>query len=396
MAKPYLNKAQLAAELEKCLQCKTKPCEKACPVGCSPHDFIAAAKCGDMPRAAELIAAKNPLGETCGLICPDKFCMRACLRQHIDASIRIPAVQAEIMRRAREENLPAPVVAPTASGMKVAIVGSGPAAAGAAAELLKSGFAVTVFEKENNVGGALNLIPEERLPREITAYEWQRLAACGALEIRLNTQVKDYSLLLQQGFTAVIVATGEQKSRTLGIEGEALAIDYTEYLKNPQAYAASGNVAIIGGGAAAVDCAVTAAKQGAKHVEMFVRRALSNMRITPQERASLLENRIDITTMTRPTKIEKNRENLTLYTCKTQFNDEGKLEDIPQSEIVRKGFVYIVLALGSTRGEDICESENIYYAGDFINGGSTAVEAVASGKKTAREIINVYNPQNLK
>ena len=81
----YLTKPQFAAELEKCLKCPAKPCEKACPVHCSPHDFIAAAKKNDTAQAADLIARQNPLGEVCGLICPDKFCMNACLRSHIDA-----------------------------------------------------------------------------------------------------------------------------------------------------------------------------------------------------------------------------------------------------------------------------------------------------------------------
>ena len=273
MSDLYLRKAQFAAELEKCLQCPTKPCEKACPVGCSPHDFIAAAKSGDIGAAAALIAEHNPLGETCGLICPDKFCRRACLRQHVDAAIKIPAVQAEIMRQAREKDLLKTAEATAANGKKAAIIGSGPAGLGAAAELLKHGFAVTVFEQNNRVGGALNLIPEQRLPREITAYEWQRLANDSRLEIKLNTEVTDYEDLLRQGYVAVVVAAGEQKCRTLGVTGENAAIAYTEYLKNPAKYATGGNVAVIGGGAAAVDCAITAVKQGAVHTEMFVRRS---------------------------------------------------------------------------------------------------------------------------
>lgn len=388
MSDLYLRKAQFAAELEKCLQCPTKPCEKACPVGCSPHDFIAAAKGGDINAAAALIAEHNPLGETCGLICPDKFCRRACLRQHIDAAIKIPAVQAEIMRQAREKDLLKTAEATAANGKKAAIIGSGPAGLGAAAELLKHGFAVTVFEQNNRVGGALNLIPEQRLPREITAYEWQRLANDSRLEIKLNTEVTDYEDLLRQGYVAVVVAAGEQKCRTLGVAGENVAIAYTEYLNNPAKYATGGNVAVIGGGAAAVDCAITAVKQGAVHTEMFVRRSLSDMRITAHERDLLLANRVDISTMTRITRIESEAAGVTVYTCKTRFNAVGKLEDVPQSEIARGGFAYIISALGSTRAAEPMEGENIFYVGDFINGGSTAVEAVASGKKAALEIAN--------
>lgn len=390
MSKPYLNKAQFSAELEKCLQCPAKPCEKACPVKCSPHDFIAAAKEGNIKRAGALILAQNPLGETCGLICPDKFCMRACLRQHIDTSIRIPAVQAEIMRRIREDGTAERLKKTAADGRRVAIVGAGPAGIGAAAELIKYGFAVTVFERESTVGGALNMIPMERLPREIIAHEWQRLSENAAVEIRLNTPISDYNSLLQQGFDAVIAAPGEQKSRTLGIDGEYWMVDYTDYLKNPQQYAASGHVGIIGGGAAAVDCAITAANSGATHVEMFVRRRLSDMRITPTERCSLLEKQIDITTMTRVTKVEKADDMLTIYTCKTQFNAEGRLQDVPQTEVARAGLSLLVSALGSTRAEEPNEAENIFYAGDFVNGGSTAVEAVASGKQTAARVAEKF------
>lgn len=387
----YLNKAQFAAELEKCLQCKAKPCENACPVHCSPHDFIAAAKSGNVQLAAKLIDKQNPLGETCGLICPDKFCQQACLRRYLDAPIQIPAVQAEIMRQARENRLFGAIAAPEPNGKKIAVIGAGPAGIGAAFELIKNGFGVTVFERRSSVGGALNLIPSERLPQEITAYGWQRLMTSGALEMKFDFAVESYDLLLQYGFSAVVVAVGEQKSRTLGIVGEEFCIDYTKYLQNPKKYATVGNVAIIGGGAAAVDCAVTAVKQGAKHTEMFVRRSLSDMRITAKERKLLLENRVDISTMTRPVKIEKNSgETIIVHTCKTQFDAKGRLTDIPYTEIARGGFDYIILALGSIRDGEPCESENIYYAGDFIMGGSTAVEAIASGKKAAEAIVSKY------
>lgn len=383
----YLTPPQFKAELDKCLQCPTKPCMKACPVSCSPRDFINAARQRNEKEAANLIAAQNPLGETCGLICPDKFCMRACLRQHLDAPIRIPAVQAEIMRQARLKNLlyPLPNVAP--NGKKIAIIGAGPAAVGALSELIKCGFAITIFEKSTTVGGALNLIPEARLPREIIAYEWQRFLSHPAVTLQQETEIIDYHTLLQQGFAAVIVAVGEQKSRTLGIEGENLALDYTQYLRNPQNFAAAGDIAIIGGGAAATDCAVTAAQLGAKQVEMFVRRRLSDMRITKHERNSLLEGQVNITTMTRITKIEKKANTLTLHTCKTQFDKDNRLIDVPQSQIVRDGFALVVLALGSTRAEEMKNDARIYYAGDFSTGSSTAVEAIASGKKIAAEIV---------
>ncbi len=387
MSTPYLSPAQFKAELEKCLQCKTKPCQTACPVKCSPHDFIAAAKNADIAMAASHITAYNPLGEVCGLVCPDKFCMRACLRQHIDAPIKIPQVQAEIMRRARQQKFMPVSGKPHLNATRIAIVGAGPAGIGAAAVLLPLGFETEVFEQHSTVGGALNLIPPIRLPREVIAAEWAKFAQYPNLHLHNNTKVTDFKSLLKQGFSAVIAATGEQKSRILGIEGENLATDYTAYLQTPEKYATNGKVAVVGGGAAAVDCAVTAAKAGATQVEMFVRRRLSDMRISDAERKLLLEQQIDISTMTRVTKIEKQQNNLTLYTCKTQFTTDGKLADIPQTQIPRPNFALTITALGSTRLHDIAETENIFYAGDFLNGSSTVVEALASGKKVAKIIV---------
>lgn len=386
MNKRVLKPAQLKIELEKCLHCAAKPCQKACPVHCSPCDFIAAAKGGEWQKAAELIESQNPLAQSCGLICPDKFCQKACVRANLDKAIKIPAVQAAIMQKARVENMPlAEAVNP--NGKKVAVIGSGPAGIGAAAVLLQQGFSVTVFEKNNQIGGALNLIPQERLPREVIAADWKKFAANPNLTIKLKVQVDNYESLLTQGFEAVIAAVGEQTCRTLNISGEELSVSYVEYLSNPQKYQTGGNVAVVGGGEVALDCALTAKRQGGA-VEMFVRRGLSNMRMGLDDYADLIDNGINVTTMTRVAKIEKQNENLlTAYTVKTRFNADGKLEDIPNTQIARPDFALIILALGSSCRENKTDNPRVIYAGDCVNGGSTAVEAVASGKAAAQKFI---------
>ena len=110
------------------------------------------------------------------------------------------------------------------------------------------------------------------------------------------------------------------------------------------------------------------------------------MRITETERQALLETQVNINPLTRVTKLIKSGSTLTAYTCKTRFNTEGRLEDVPQSEIARNDFALIISALGSTRTEEMTESENIFYAGDFVGGSSTAVEAIASGKQVVAAI----------
>ena len=385
MNKRVLKPAQLKTELEKCLHCAAKPCQKACPVHCSPCDFIAAAKAGDWQKAAELIETQNPLAQTCGLICPDKFCQKACIRANLDKAIKIPAVQAAIMQKARAENTFS-VKEVKNNGKKIAVIGSGPAGIGAAYELLSHGFSVTVFEKNKQIGGALNLIPAERLPRDAISADWCKFIQNPNFELKLNTQVTDYTSLLAQGFDGIIIAVGEQNCRTLGIAGEEFCVPYTDYLQEPGKYAVNGNVAIVGGGEVALDCALTAKRQGGI-VEMFVRRRLSDMRMGLDDYAELIDNEINITTMTRVSKIQKQADNnLTACTVKTRFNIAGKLEDIPNTETPRPDFSLIILALGSSCKEEKLNNLQIVYAGDCATGGSTAVEAVASGKAAAQKL----------
>lgn len=385
----YLTPAQFKAETDKCLQCPAKPCMHACPVGCCPHDFIATAKEGNWQKAAAQIREKNPLAETCGLICPDKFCMKACLRAKIDKAIKIPQVQAYIMKKARQEQTAQPAQNVKDTGYKVAVIGMGPAGFGAAAELLKNGCKVVVYDKENTVGGALNLIPAARLPREVIAADWEHLAQNPLLELHLGENQEDYEALLRHGYDSVIAAVGEQECRVLGIKREELTVSYTDYLRHPEQYLTNGNVAVVGGGAAAVDCAVTAVRQGAHSVEMFVRRRICDMRITESERSELLEHEVDITTMTRIANIERIGDSLTVYTLKTRFNAEGRLEDIPQTEVARPDFSLVISALGCQRTKELNETERLVYAGDCVTGGTTAVQAVASGKNAAQKVLTL-------
>ena len=121
---------------------------------------------------------------------------------------------------------------------------------------------------------------------------------------------------------------------------------------------------------------------------MFIRRRICDMRITEEERKSLIENNIDLTTMTKIKKISKTNGKLVLYTCKTHFVN-GKLEEIEGTTIQRPNFDMLIKAIGSSAPK--CnDSENIFYAGDCKNGGSTVVEAVASGKNVAQKIIEKF------
>ena len=386
----YLNETQINAELERCLKCPTKPCLKACPAQVSPHDFIKAARDGDYTKAAKLIETQNPLGEICGLICPERFCQKACVRGKIDAPVEIPALQAAIMQRARTNGMLTEDRTAKDKGKKVAVIGAGPAGIAAAAELLRHGVAVTMFEKEAQFGGALNYIPQTRLPWQVIEFTWKNLLQQNPLfKVQFGTEQKDYVSLRAQGFDGVVVATGTQKIRTLGIEGEELAVSWRKYLKTTEKFMFE-KVAIIGGGAVAADCAITATALGAVSVEMFVRRRVTDMRISERERQRLIEQKIAINDMTRPLKIERKNNKLSLITNQTRFNNQGRLEDVPQSTAEKDGYDLIILALGSDSAEPILALSGVVYAGDVVNGASTAVEAVASGKKAAQTLFSEW------
>ena len=380
MGNLYLNKPQFEAELNRCLNCAAKPCMSACPVNCSPQEFIQHARKGEFKEAVASICKNNPMGHTCGLICPDQFCMKACLRGKIDFPINIPLVQATLIHKYRED------MTDTAkepdNGKKIAIVGAGPAGMAAAWVLVKLGYGFKLFEKSDRVGGALNLIPAYRLPHEVIEDDWNYIKRIGNAEIVFNNRVDNPLELLAQGFDGVIMAIGEQNGIDLGVEGEKNVVPYTEYLHRPQEFAGAKRVGIIGGGNVAADCAVTARNQGADSVSVFVRRKIFDMKVTRKEMEELIDRQIDLVTTTRVCKVVKNGNKLDVYTCSTQPGERGYV-DIEDSVIRRKGFDLIIKAIGS-RAEKPVEHTNIIYAGDCKIGGSTIVEAVASGRDSAK------------
>lgn len=379
----YLSKVQLKAELDRCLNCKNSPCMTACPVNCNPQEFINYAKQEDYDNAVKTIARNNPMGQTCGLICPDKFCMQACTRSRIDFSVNIPKVQATILEKFRQSAEEYEGVVP--NGEAVAVIGAGPAGIAAASTLAKYGYKVTIFEASDKIGGALKMIPDGRLPYQVIEKDWQFIFNSDFITLKLNTKIDNPRSLLAQNYSGVIIASGEPYCVNLNIAGEEHCLSYMEYLQNPQKYQTLGRVAVIGGGCVAADCAFTAVENGASHVEMFVRRRLSDMRITRSEYLELLEREVNITALSSPEKAEMRDGLVSLYVRKNQILD-GKLLPLSNSTIEIPHFSLVIKAVGSF-SEPKFEDERIIYAGDCKHGGSTIVEAIASGQSAAA-IIN--------
>jgi NADPH-dependent glutamate synthase beta subunit-like oxidoreductase/dihydroorotate dehydrogenase/Pyruvate/2-oxoacid:ferredoxin oxidoreductase delta subunit len=390
-----MTPAQLHAELLRCEYCEEKPCREACPANCSPFDFIMAARVGspsDLRRSAAEIMRSNPLGGVCGMVCPDKFCMAACTHKKFDGAINIPLVQATIVEMAKElGGIPKLAVA-APNGMKVAVVGGGPAGLGAAAALAQMGYAVDVFESRDMLGGMMNLIPARHLDPQVVATDIEYLLAAGAIHVKTGAKVEDPKSLLAQGYKAVCVAAGLWKPITLGIENEDLAVRMVDLLSNRQAYAFAGRAAVIGGGATALDCAIAARERGASHVELFMLEKLSEMPLDARGRQELVELGIEVNGRIRVSRIRKKGKKVAgIETIKVQLPagqpfSPVNVRDLPGTESARNDIGAVIVAIGMRAALPREQAEGLFYAGDMLTGASTVVEAAASGKNAALQI----------
>ncbi len=368
-------------ELTRCIGCKVSPCSKGCPLGVSPHDFIALALKGDYKASASIIREKNPLAETCGLVCPDTFCQKSCIRGRIDLPIKIPCLQAKITNQV----FPEPLFTPIPNGKKIAIIGGGPAGLGACWELIKHGYHVTIFEKENKLGGATRFIPDYRLPKSVLDKEIAYITNSPLVTIKLNQEITNYNDLAKD-FDNIILALGEQVPNLLRTQGEEHATSYKDVLSNPKNHVCD-KICIVGGGEVALDCALSLKKLGAQTVEMFVRRKKIDMRIMKHDFEELEQHNIIIRELTSLTNITQNTDNTyTLTAINNEIDENGKSRALSGTEYTLQGYNKIITALGSTCPKEHKEAD-LLICGDMTGLTGTVVEALASGVKIAQKII---------
>ena len=307
-------------EAGRCLQCKKPSCVAGCPVGVDIPGFVGLIHEGDFTGAIQKIWERNSLPAVCGRVCPQELqCEGACILGKKDDPVAIGNLErfaADYERTHRKAQMPAKA---TATGKKVAVVGSGPSGLTVAGDLILKGHEVTIYEAFHKPGGVLVYgIPEFRLPKEIVFSEVDGLDALG-VKVELD-MVVGRSLtvdeLFEQGYDAVFLGVGAGLPMFLGVPGENFAgvFSANEYLTRTNLMKAyrfpeydtpvirGKNVITIGGGNVAMDAARTALRLGAEKSYIVYRRSKAELPARAAEVHHAEEEGVIFRLLTNPTR----------------------------------------------------------------------------------------------
>lgn len=420
------------AEAERCLQCKTAPCRKGCPVEIDIPAFIKFIKEGDLDASIHKIKEMNGLPAVCGRVCPqEEQCEKLCVLAKKGEAVAIGRLERYVadVSRGRDERIIPLEYADDAQ--KVAIIGSGPAGLSAASDLAKLGYRVTIFEALHLPGGVLMYgIPEFRLPKdEVVQVEINNLRKLG-VEIVVNAVIGSIftvdELLEEEGFDAVFIGTGAGLPYFMNVPGENLNGVYSanEFLTRCNLMKAyqfpqSGTpihvgkkVAVVGGGNVAMDGARTALRLGAEQVSIVYRRSEKELPARLEEVHHAKEEGIHFQLLTAPTAVLGNEHGwVTGLQCirmelgEADSSGRRRPTEVPNSEFVLDVDTVIIaigqgpnpLVQSTTKGLETNSKGNIkahedtgatskpgvFAGGDIVTGAATVILAMGAGKKAA-------------
>jgi heterodisulfide reductase subunit A len=248
------------------------PCSNECPAGIKAHGYVARVRAGQYEEAFDLVLETTPLVGSLGRACYAP-CEEQCTRGELEGPLPIRRLKRFVADRHYGQAQPKPIARPAPNGKRVAVVGSGPAGLTAAWQLARKGYGVKIFEAAEKPGGMLRLgIPAYRLPNEVVDDDIANVTAIG-VEIATNTRIEDVGKLKDEGFDAVLLATGTHKAVQLRVPGEDLngiqsALTFLANVKLGNKVDVAGKrVLVIGGGNVAIDAARSARRLGAASVD---------------------------------------------------------------------------------------------------------------------------------
>lgn len=388
-------------EAKRCLNCKKPRCQEGCPIHTPIPVMIQMLLQGEMPEAAEMVFANNPLSVICSLVCDhEKQCEGHCVKGIKGGPVHISSIENYIsdtcFDRMKLEQLPK-------NGKRIAVVGAGPAGITIAILMACRGYKVTIFEVKEKIGGIMRYgIPEFRLPKSILDRYYVKMKELGILfrpnfALGGSTGVED---LLRDGYHAVFIGTGTWRPYQLHIPGETFGnVHYgINYLNNPDVYDLGDRVLVIGAGNAAMDVARTSIRKGSRHVTVY---SITEVpAASPKEVEYAKLDGVEFEYL--QTAIEIRDEGAII--CDVEWTEDGKLvkkeetarlvpadsiiisiSQGPQDRIVNRDKELQVDDRGLLKTDANGETTmpGIFASGDVVTGAKTVVEAVKYSKMIA-------------
>lgn len=428
------TKAQAVAQADRCLACGNPYCQSKCPLHNNIPNWLRLANEGRIIEAVELAHNTNSLPEVCGRVCPqDRLCEGDCTLNAEFGAVTIGAIEKYITEQAFAQGWRPDISCVEKTGKKVAVVGAGPAGLSCADRLIRSGVAVTVFERAVEIGGLLTFgIPSFKLDKEVMKRRRHVLSDMG-IEFKLGVNVgKDISLdELVTEYDAVFLGVGTYQGLSAGIENEEAegvysALPYlignTEHLLNlpsTQYVSLAGKrVVVLGGGDTAMDCIRTAVRQQASEVICAYRRDEANMPGSKKEFNNAKEEGAKFKFNVQPLAVVTNDRNQVtgLTVVKTtlgQADERGRrqaeiiagTEEIISCDAVIVAFGFAPHAMPwlskvgvtvdgrgriQTSGKYKQQTANskIFAGGDITRGSDLVVTAIAEGQEAAQSIMD--------
>ncbi|MBN1234268.1 MAG: FAD-dependent oxidoreductase [Candidatus Coatesbacteria bacterium] len=396
------------------------PCKKTCPAGVDVQGYIALIANKKYKEAIALIKETNPLPLICGRVCV-RECEIACRRNILDEGLGIDFLKRYVADMDIEDPWQ-PSLKPL-NGMKIAIVGGGPAGLTCAYYLRKEGYSPVIFEKMPHLGGMLRYgIPEYRLPKSMLDKEIKWITNMGVQVYTGKELGKDFTIssLKKDGYNAIFLALGAQKAKKMGVKNEENikgivgGIDFLRDFVNTGKSEKLKKVVVIGGGNTAIDAARTSLRLGAKEVIILYRRTREEMPANAIEIDAALHEGIDIRYLSAPVEIIEKKGVLKALKCiKMKLGEpdkSGRRSPIPiEGSEYDLDCDYAISAIGqdidlcgiredcvlkTTKWNGIVVDENslstdekgIYAGGDAVTGPKAAIDAIAHGLKAAKSI----------